>query len=257
MATPASTCAEAGAVKVGSPATFSVVLAEPVPPKLSETAKLTVSVPPAAGVSVRLARSPFTCASVPEIVTDAVPLPEIVLAAPVSFSTPPASVTVTVKVSPTVLPLSLTCTPPRATGLPTTAGAEAGTPVRVGAPFRFSVTLAEPEPPRLSVTASPTVSAPALAPTSLSVASAAFTCASVPEIVSPCVPLPAAPVAFSAPPASVTETVKVSPVVLPLSLRLTPVSAAAMPASPCTGVVAVRIGAPLAVTCWLAWPVPP
>ena len=153
VATLSSVCTEAGAVIPGRPSTFSVVLPEVMPPRLSFTPKLTVSAPPAAGVSFSVARSAFTVASEPVITSEEVPLPLIEPAAPVAVSAPPASPTVTVKVSPALALLlaSATLTVAMAVATPCAPDSEAGMPLSTGAPFTFSVVVPEAAPPRLSV----------------------------------------------------------------------------------------------------------
>ena len=112
--TPIVCAAVCGAI-TGSPATVTsnVVAAAVLLPKPSVAVTVMLSVPAVPSVSVSVARSAFTSVSVPLMVRVVPGLDTVFPAPPVSVadSTPCVSASVTVKISPTVLPLSFKLTP--------------------------------------------------------------------------------------------------------------------------------------------------
>ena len=151
---------------------------------------------------------------------------------PVAASKPLASARVTVNVSPLVVGDSDRLTPLIAPGCPTPIVAAAGAAIE-GVPLAgvtlTAIAFCAALLPKLSWAASVIVSAAVEASVSVSVPRSLFTCESEPVIVRLVVPEPdtPVPVADRSPLASVKVTVKVSPAVLPLSDRLTPVIAPA------------------------------
>ena len=195
-------------------------------PRLSLAFRMMASLAGAFSCTARVARSAFTCASEPLMVSALVPEP--LTPVPLAVSRPEASDRVTVKVSPEVLPLSDRLTPEMAVALPSGAAAMAGLAI-TGAPLVVTAMLAGAAAlPRLSETAIWMLSEPAVGVWSVSVARSAFTWAREPVIVRVVVPEPETPVpvAESRPLASLRVAVKVSPAdVLPDSEMLTPAMA--------------------------------
>ena len=111
---------------------------------------------------------------------------------------------------------------------------------------------AAPVLPRLSVAFSAIVSGVSVLSVSLNVASAALTCASDPVMVRLKPPAetlpPCGAVADSAPCVSDKVTENVSPVVVPVSLRLTPAMVSGLPIPTVTAVGAAMTGRPFTVT---------
>ena len=132
---------------------------------------------------------------------------------------------VVVKVSPATAPLSDRLTPATAAAWPWPRSSLAGAAITGTGAVTVTAVSCDPLFPKLSLTATWIVSAAGLESVSVRVASAAFTWASVPVMVTLVVPEPLTPVALSRPWVSLTVAVKLSLDVLPLSLTETPVTA--------------------------------
>src|SRR5208282_2018513 len=173
-------------------------------------------------VSASVASAAFTWLSEP--VTDRLVVPEPDTPGPVIDNVPVVSASVTEKVSPVVVPFSDRLTPGIDADWPTPTVAADGA-VITGSPLTVTaMVFAAAVLPKPSVAVSLMVSGDVVPSPSASVASAAFTWLSEPvtdrlEVPEPDTP---GPVIDNSPVVSASVTEKVSPVVVPLSERLTP-----------------------------------
>ena len=126
VAAPSATLAFAGAVMTGvRPGVVTAIdRGAPESPRLSLTLKAIVSGVVRSSVSVSVAKSAFTWASVPATTRCVVPAPET--PAPFADSSPKESLTTTVKVSPAIAPVSVMPTPAIAVATPSATLAFAG-----------------------------------------------------------------------------------------------------------------------------------
>ena len=173
-------------------------------PSLVSTLTVSLTLP----VKLSVARSAFTCARVPAILSCVVPEP--ITPRPVADSSPVVSLSTTVTVSPALTAsASATLIPPIGAASPACALAAPGAVVTTGALMLTAMVLLLLAP-RMSVVTTLIVSLPNVVSRKLSVASSAFTCARVPEMVSCVVPTPVvtpAPVADSSPVVSLSIAV--------------------------------------------------
>ena len=233
LPTPA-TCAPGTVIASPLVAFTAIVCCAAALPKLSVALTLIVSAPAVESVSVAEASAASTSTSEPVIVTESVPLPVTVEPFAVKERSPLVSLTTAVKVSGAfVLPLSDTEIPEIAVATPIDTVCAPGTVID-GSPLTVTpMVCCVAVWPKLSVALTLIVSALAVESVSLSVASAAFTSASEPAIVTESVPLPVTVEPFAAkvrsPLVSLTTAVKVSDPVLPLSDKEMPVIASALP----------------------------
>src|SRR5208282_1152591 len=220
---PTPTVAADGAAITGTPSTVTaMVFAAAVLPKPSVAVSLMVSVGMVPSPSVSVASAAFTWLSEP--VTDRLEVPEPDTPGPVIDNSPVVSASATEKVSPVVVPLSERLTPEIEPDWPTPTVAADGAAI-TGTPFTVTaMVFAAAVSPTPSVAVSLMVSVDMVPSPSVSVASAAFTWLSEPVTDRLVVPEPdtPAPIADRLPLVSVRATEKVSPVVVPLSERLTP-----------------------------------
>ena len=251
-AVPTPTITDAGALTTGSPVTVTPIVCVPaVKPNWSVALTVIGSDPVTPPVSLRLAKVAFTSASVPLTFSALVPEP-VRVAAPlmVAASRPLPSASVTLNGSVEAAPLSTTLTPPIAAALPVPTSAALGTvstgPFTTVTAIVFGVAVL----PRESRVVMTIESAPSVGSFTLRLATAWLTWASEPlmvKVLLPCPPMPAKPgllVTDSAPLLSVRVIVKDSPLVLPVSLSVTPAIASGllMPAVTLAG--AATTGAP-------------
>src|SRR5208337_1153150 len=245
---PTPTVAAAGAVIEGVPdcdvTLTAIVCCAALLPKLPLALSVIVSAAVDGSLSVKLARSLLTCASEPVIDRLVVPEPDTPL--PLADSLPLASASVTVKLSPAVLPLSDRLTPEIALAwfcatVAVVGAATTGSPLTVTA-----IVAAVALPPLLSLALSAIVSDGVVASASVRVARSLSTCASEPVIVRLVVPDPdtPVPVADSSPFVSTRVAVKVSPLVVGDSAMLTPAIAPGWPTPTVAAAGAVIEGVP-------------
>src|SRR5208337_711031 len=245
---PTPTVAAAGAVIEGVPDCAVTLTAidcgAALLPKLSPALSVIVSAAVAASASGRVARSLLTCASEPVIERLVVPDPDTPL--PLADSLPLASASVTVKLSPAVLPLSDRLTPEIALAwfcatVAVVGAATTGSPLTVTA-----IVAAVALPPLLSLALSAIVSDGVVASASVRVARSLSTCASEPVIVRLVVPDPdtPVPVADNSPFVSARVAVNVSPLVVGDSAMLIPLIAPGWPTPTVAAAGAVIEGVP-------------
>ena len=245
------TCGEVARTD-GRPLTVTTVVLMPaVLPNPSVAFTVMLSANSELSVSLRLASVAFTPASVPLTIRLFGTPPTVAPTAAVADSSPLVSATVTVKISPATAPVSETAIPVIGLGCPTPTVALAG--AASTGPFATATAIDALAPlPRVSVAVSPIVSAAVLASVSLNVPSAAFTCPRDPKIVrvvpEPDTLAPPTLLADRTPLVSVNTTLKVSPVVVPVSDRLTPAIAPGLPTPRANVVGAAITGAPFTVT---------
>ena len=159
-------------------------------PKLSVAVTVIVSADVPASRLASVARSAFTCASVPPIVRLCEPLP--LTPVPLADSAPAVSVTTTMKVSPlvVVLPVSDTLTPDTAVETPCATVADAGAAIE-GVPFTVTATVCVPAVlPNPSVALTVRLSVPGVPLVSPRLASAVLTWVKVPVKLALVVPPP-------------------------------------------------------------------
>ena len=205
-----------------------------------------VSVPGVLSVSLSVPRAVLTAPSDPVIVTLLLSLFDTPAEPGVTVSSPSVSATMTVNVSPAVVPLSVRLPPGIRAALPTPIVSAVGA-VITGSPFTvIVVVVCVATLPKLSVAFTVMVSVPGVLSVSLSVPRAVLTAPRDPVIVTLLLSLfdtPAEPgVTVSSPLVSATMTVNVSPAVVPLSVRLPPGIRAALPTPIVSAVGAVITG---------------
>ena len=242
-----------GAASTGRPFTVTAtVRCAAVLPNWSVAFTTIVSAVPLPTVSVSVASAAVICARVPLIVRLVDPEPVTEPPPPaVASRTPVVSLRVIANVSVPGAPSSDRPMPPIAPVLPMPNVAP---PVGVAITGPFStvtpIVRAAAAFPRLSVAVSVMLSGATVLSVSLSVASCAFTCVRLPVIDRVAVPCPVTPTTLptdNRPFASASETVKVSPLVVPLSDRLTPVIAKALPTPAVTAPGTASTGSPFTV----------
>ena len=226
------TTADAGTARTGAPFTVTAtVCGAAVLPNWSVAFATIESDTPLPTVSASVPSAAVICPRVPLIVRLVVLLP--LTPAPLAVRMPVVSFRVIVNVSVPGALSSDRPMPPIAPVLPMpTVAPPAGVPITGPFSTVTPIVCAAAAFPRLSVAVSAMLSSATVLSVSLSVPSCALTCAKLPLIVRLAVPCPPTPTLLptdSRPCVSASVTVKLSPLVVPPSDRLTPVIATGLP----------------------------
>jgi hypothetical protein len=236
--TPCCTSTEDGAVIAGAALTATAMLCgAALPPRPSPALITMLSAASVLALSARVARSAFTSARLPLMVSDVVPeLPTVLAPVAVANNRPDVSVKVTVSVSPALAASgSDTLTPFIAVARPCCTSTEEGAVIAGGALTATAMLWVGALPPRPSPALMTMLSAASVLALSARVARSAFTSARLPLMISDVVPelltvLAPVAVANNSPDVSVRVTVRVSlALVASASDTLTPFTAVATP----------------------------